>query len=469
MTDSAGCFRMDSIDPGVYVVEVNDGVAAACLVECELIDSTQAVDLGELKVGPYARLHGTIGISGIGSPDSTVPLYVQIYGLERIAEVDNEGTFEFSDLPEAMYRIRVVSPETDFTPLDVDSVTAVSDSTRELGSFFPWAHSARLEINTSSSGVVMDHDVINFPLLVRLDDLNFDFSQVKGAGEDLRFAKPGGTPLPYEIEQWDVEARTAAVWVRIDTVYAGNDSQYVSMHWGNPNAFSLSNAAAVFDTADGFVGAWHFSDPAGSEKLRDATLYANDVTCLAALADSNAVVGCIGGGFHSSGNYQGYIIEDNPSLRLNSMTISTWAYFNRPISQMQANYHSLMTKEDDTTYSGYTLGMFNSRKDSIGIRITNDIGSAPFASVEEKTSREWVLWTGTFDGVMVRLYCNGTLAAQAPAVSPFQLNNETELSFGSFFEGIMDEARLCNRARTAMWIKLSYENQKVGSTLVSIR
>ena len=40
-------------------------------------------------------------------------------------------------------------------------------------------------------------------MAVLLNAQNFDFTQAKPAGEDIRFSKMDGTLLPYNIETWD--------------------------------------------------------------------------------------------------------------------------------------------------------------------------------------------------------------------------------------------------------------------------
>ncbi|MDP6114465.1 MAG: DUF2341 domain-containing protein [Planctomycetota bacterium] len=34
----------------------------------------------------------------------------------------------------------------------------------------------------------------------------------------MRFSTPSGTPLAYEIEEWDQEAGVASIWVRIPSI-----------------------------------------------------------------------------------------------------------------------------------------------------------------------------------------------------------------------------------------------------------
>jgi hypothetical protein len=50
----------------------------------------------------------------------------------------------------------------------------------------------------------------DFPLLVRLNKGNFDFSQTKPKGADLRFSS-ASQPLVYQIDEWDAASGRASV------------------------------------------------------------------------------------------------------------------------------------------------------------------------------------------------------------------------------------------------------------------
>ena len=103
----------------------------------------------------------------------------------------------------------------------------------------------------------MAEDVFGFPLLVRLGAGNFDFSQAAPDGRDVRFVSASGDTLNHQTEWWDAGLEEAAVWVLMDTVQGNSDTQYITMTWGNPDADDLSDGAAVFDTAAGFIGVYH--------------------------------------------------------------------------------------------------------------------------------------------------------------------------------------------------------------------
>ena len=69
------------------------------------------------------------------------------------------------------------------------------------GQYRNYPFSRNIYINTTGLGLT--GTVVNFPLLVRFTHIEFSgFDNVQPDGRDIRFSKPDGTPLPYEIERW---------------------------------------------------------------------------------------------------------------------------------------------------------------------------------------------------------------------------------------------------------------------------
>ena len=129
-----------------------------------------------------------------------------------------------------------------------------------------WQHEGSLFILTTPEGADLPAGAAeaNFPLLVRLNKGNFDFSQTKSKGEDLRFSA-AGRPLAYQIEEWDAANGRASVWVRIPRIQ-GNARQELKVHWGKADAAGESNGAAVFSADNGYASVIHMN-----EALKDET------------------------------------------------------------------------------------------------------------------------------------------------------------------------------------------------------
>ena len=86
---------------------------------------------------------------------------------------------------------------------------------------------------------------------------------------------------------------------------------------------------------------------------------------------------------------------------------------------------------------------------------------------------EWVHVVHAYDGTKASLYVNGVLDHTAgsndmkiPDTSSFYIGGWNQVSGTYDFDGNIDEVRISKVARSADWVKLSYENQRPMQTLV---
>jgi hypothetical protein len=86
MTDKNGRFFIDALDTGAYCIEVNDGKSNAVLFRTAISTADTLVDLPPDTLRPTGSINGTIpALPGIGD------VFVQIYGLDRVAGKDSRG------------------------------------------------------------------------------------------------------------------------------------------------------------------------------------------------------------------------------------------------------------------------------------------------------------------------------------------------------------------------------------------
>ncbi|MBF0433100.1 MAG: DUF2341 domain-containing protein, partial [Fibrobacteria bacterium] len=182
-----------------------------------------------------------------------------------------------------------------------------------------WTYSSSVFLNTTSTGADVSDNVLNFPVLVRLNSSNFTFSEANTNGKDIRFAKSDGTHMHYEIERWSDAVDSAEIWVLADTVYGNNSSQSFTMYWGNGSAADSSNGKAVFQPGKNFLGVWHLNN-------LDSVVNSSDRTQMGTSTGPAAVAGNIGGAADFEGNDR---IELSPlSLQgaTSEITINLWQY-----------------------------------------------------------------------------------------------------------------------------------------------
>ncbi len=317
-----------------------------------------------------------------------------------------------------------------------------------------WEHSASFYILTTPEGADLPETarVEGFPLLFRLDKDWFDFRQAKTDGADVRFFTPHGTPLAFQIEHWDPVVGSAAIWIRIPTI-KGNSHQEIRMRWGQPDAQSESNGAAVFNHSNGYLSVWHL----GTEPKDEVSSLAPENF------GTTATAGMIGQGQHFAGGKGVCCGNQIETLPLGNRAHSTQAWF-RP-----------------ETANGRVLGWGNEKAQG---KVIMQYRSPPHVQMECYFSDanvegqlltpmpEWVHAVHTYRRGESLLYINGLLAGEGnPRATPLAIERPAKMWIGGWYDnydfvGDIDEVRISNVVRSADWIRLEYENQKPLQTLV---
>jgi hypothetical protein len=369
----------------------------------------------------------------------------------------------------------------DTSTVTIVGVTVMSGDTTTIANP-AWKYVQSIRLNTTASGANVERNVPDFPLLIRLNAANFDFSQTLANGADIRFTKTDNTFLPFEIERWDAANRQAEVWVKVDTVYGNDSMQTLFMYWGNPASESTSNGSAVFDTAIGFQGVWHLNER-GNEVALDATV--NDYDGMAYnMPGFSQNPGVIGNARIFNGTSSYITMPNTADGKLDfpqggNYTISAWVL----VDSLDYNSHVIVSKG----YEQYYLRITSLRStvplwEFVEFNETSKWQTLTFPA----TSRQWTLLTGVRQGSKQYLYCNGvcvdsTIEGWQNAVSRSTANN---LSIGrflqavnvpipgegyDFFKGTIDEVRILGKAQSRDWIRLCFMNQKSEDRLVQFK
>jgi Concanavalin A-like lectin/glucanases superfamily/Domain of unknown function (DUF2341) len=461
-TRANGAYAFDGIAPGTYNIEAADPVHGTSL----LITGIAVVKKDSLSMAPDTlRKPGTV-IIGVAAGDSAGGSVV-ITGTTRFRNLAAFAqSVTLDSVPHGTIPSIVLEPSGGTTPVLLGkNVRIVPSDTVYI------SKSAKILINTSSTGAGVSGTVTHFPVFVRLDS-TFAFGQARSDGGDIRFAKPDGTPLKYEISQWDTAAKQAALWVSVDTVYPNSATQYITMSWGFPGSQNASNSTAVFDTAFGFAGVWHLDDTATAfgtaNSFKDATFKraygANFITAVDR-------TGIDGPGHDFNGSDYILVSRNILSMASSDFTIALWA----DIRRERCNIFSKDTAiaQDSCArrlYCGDADGDSSGLHPSFGGK-----GCGAAVSSTALTLNEWhhivFTWisatkTGSFfvDGVQTGLASNN-LTAGCPD------NPRDRIVFGydnQLLFGYLDEIHISDTARSSDWIKLSYESQRAGQTLVTI-
>jgi hypothetical protein len=475
-TSGNGEYRMQVSDSGLYnLLAVHLSLGTRSMISnISIHEDSTSVQQCTLSVPGAIRVVLPAGIDTING-------YVYIPGTTTAASLMNSNGFVMLDsvpagtIPAIFYGIAAgsVAP----SPI-IDSIPVLPGDTA-ITTYNAWKFSKRCYLNTTASGAGVSEMVLHFPVLIRLSAANFNFTQAKKNGEDVRFIKADGSLCAFEIERWDSAGGLAEVWVNVDTIYGNDESHYIKMLWGNPNAQGASNGAAVFDTAGGFQGVWHLNEP-DLAIVKDAT--GNRFDGSPSDTAPVTVSGAIGIGKGFNGNSSCFDMKNTASGKLNFAenavyTVSAWAY----ADTLDDKFHAIVGKSDNQ----YFLKLkqyyppnpmrweFAEYHGMVGWEITDTFAIA----------KEWKHLVGVRQGSTQYFYLDGVLVDTAIEIKADSSARNTgdDVTIGKFltyspinsgycpFKGKIDEVRISNVAQSAGWVRLCYMNQKTPDALVQFK
>lgn len=348
--------------------------------------------------------------------------------------------------------------------------------------YLGWDYFQAVQVNTSESGANISENVYNVPLLIRLTPGTFKyFSQTLPGGADIRFAKYDGTHLAYQIERWvdnTGDSDTAAIWVRIDTVYGDDATQQIIMYWGNSEAVDSSNGARVFQDSNGFMATYHLSSD-----INDASDNGYNAIDMgnAASTSGNGIVGMAryfnGDAFIQCGDLPDRGVGTisfwfNPQASFNSSASTTMGIWGKTEND---TYNSNISLRGADFYGG------NGSAGQLQLKAENGTGGYYCNSATGTfTGGDWYHVAWSWNGYSAKLFINGVMeSSQAMSYTVTAASNDEigrarydgqNLPNGGpqYFTGTIDEFRIDKVARSDAWVRLCYENQKVGQKLITL-
>lgn len=288
----------------------------------------------------------------------------------------------------------------------------------------------------------------DFPLLV---DVTLD-SGAQPDGDDVLFTDLAGARLAHEIERYDAATGHLVAWVKIPTL-SSTAVTLVYLYYGNAAAANQQQPSSVWDT--GHVMVQHLQETSGNHY--DSTSNANHGSPLVTAQGSTN--GLIDGADEFDGIDDYVDCGANGSLDITgSITVEAWTFSNAGAGQ-----HRILAK-DRTGVPGKFI-LWNP-SGSLAFQVADAGGTWYRAQGSLVKNGEWVHVAGVYDAATrkVRLYENGARVAEVPGPPSLQSNLPTALTIGASeddlhnWNGIIDEARISNVARSDEWIAASFAN-----------
>jgi len=335
-------------------------------------------------------------------------------------------------------------------------------------------YSYKKQITVHSAKVSGSGAHSQYPLLINIaTDGDLSTHVTNPNGYDIIFKDSGDTQLAHEIENFNSASGNLVVWVEIPSLSTSTDT-VITMYYGESSVTSpTENPAGVWDSH--YKGVWHLKEnPAGAApQMLDSSAYGNHGTAQDdswnQWSSSDRVAGKIGSGiyFHDTGGSDKHINAGNDgSLDFTTgMTLEAWV-----------KHDSVQTINRPTIYKSDSYKMDSMRSYNITpdvyVYIQDNGWRARHPS--QRLTTGWHHLVGTYDAGdrTLRIYIDGVQKASTTLSGLTNYNIRPTTSVLKLakkdFEGIMDEPRVSDIARSPDWIQTQYNNHHSPSTFYTI-
>ena len=326
--------------------------------------------------------------------------------------------------------------------------------------------------------VTIDHtkvpntDQSNFPLLISgtysyLATLSNGGNVQNANGYDVIFTSDIActTKLNHEVQTYSATTGAVNYWVKVPLVSHTTDTTIYLCYGNSAITTDQSTKTSVWD--NNFKAVYHLDDQAASTTVRDST--ANGTNGVnAANTTSKSVTGKLGKALTYNGS------SDNTATGVSQTSSFTWeCWFQLTAWTTQAGSSNYSTLMAGTYASGGALLML--WKDSAYVvQFASDNAGGITSGNNSVAPGAWhhVAYTRTGNSGTYSLYFDGVLKGQVAAGT---LSPSTTIMLGrradataQALNGLLDETRISNIARSADWIKTEYNNQSSPTTFYSI-
>ncbi|MBD1393060.1 Ig-like domain-containing protein [Mucilaginibacter glaciei] len=328
-----------------------------------------------------------------------------------------------------------------------------------------YAFSQSITLNETGAGMV--GAVSNFPVLVYIKEdalksgvncaTNVKFPTGGTNGYDFAFTAVGGTnELFYQVESFDASTGTLLAWVQVPVL--NTTTTNLTFYFGSlipAHNTSFGNATWPTD----YQAVYHFSEAAAAgSTTADATanLHTGTTSNLTAASNTTGIIGSNAYTFNGTNTR----VAANAVNISSSFTLSAWIKLNATGIDQKIMTNQIAT---GSASGGYKLGVYTDNTieaESPQINRTSTPAAPAF------TTTGWHYVQGVFNTTdnTLRTYTDGIAnKVLTTNTSPSSLNplyiGVGEGGFNWWFNGIIDEARISNTAKTGDWIKAEYFNQ----------
>ncbi|WP_183577995.1 DUF2341 domain-containing protein [Mucilaginibacter sp. X5P1] len=329
-----------------------------------------------------------------------------------------------------------------------------------------YAYSLPITLQTTSLGITSNQT--SFPYLVTITDASLVISTTScnnkvqfpnGPAYDFAFVDATAGEVPYQVVSYNQTAGTLLVWVQVPTL-THSTNNLLTFYFGSITAPANHTTAFYQSTwPSDYQAVYHLDEGSPSASAIDATTHVNAGT----QTSTTAVAGKIGSAYSFNGS-SSKIVASAPASVGGNFTFSAWVYVNT----LQAS-QGIVT--DENLISGGRLGLYTNAsavKAVVEAKTTVLTLSDLLASGGTNLSAgTWYYVQGVCSTVAIitttQTYVNGApdrLSTGASlSITPGPIVIGQDFGGVNIMNGIIDEVRISNIAKSADWIKAEYVDQ----------
>ena len=243
----------------------------------------------------------------------------------------------------------------------------------------------------------------SFPLLIRLGPGidGFDYADFKQNGADILVTDSNGTPLPFELENWDASGESR-LWVQVPSVETGTA---LTIYYGTME--TVSSPAGMWS---GYAGVWHLNETGdGAKTIVDSTTNSlNGTSHGSSKARADGKLGAARGLELDAKNGAMTTVPNNAVLDglVPTFTVSGWV---RP-KTLSLNWGYLFARKTSDADPSWGMQFRGSsgNSDSAGIysngNADNDSNRAVFSTSGKFAAGTWTKYTVVYDNTTIYLF-----------------------------------------------------------------
>lgn len=280
------------------------------------------------------------------------------------------------------------------------------------------------------------------------------------------------TKLSFELESYNATTGAVNFWIKIPTLSTGT---VIYIAYGDSGISNfIGNATGTWDS--NFKGVWHFGD--------GVTVNVSDAIAYGSSTNTAITVGT--GKIAGAGTFNGTsaILTTSDISEINSASAVTYsAWIN---ATTLADYKIIVSKRDGTASTNRVEFCLGGGTEGVNTGLLASISAGTSATNgwtgSILSTATWYHVALVYDGTQtgnagrLKIYFNGnsqtlTFAGTIPATTSSLLAGDPQ-KIGAqstfWWNGLLDEVRISNAARSSTWIATEYTNQNSPSTWYTV-